>query len=184
MTTESVAEVVVTPSSYMSVHAIADKTTRRPNNNANTGTSDANTGTAHPPGRTSGSPVPPPKSNAHVRLGWSQSYALHQGPVGYDHFSYSYRDKSGSKFHRSLGQPYGEAYETGDVIGCLIHMPDYTLSEDLFNSALTIVNPGKQHDIDPLNTEMLIVDFKGIPYYQITDELDRSLKALEPVEGR
>jgi hypothetical protein len=46
-----------------------------------------------------------------------------QAPVGYDEFSYSYRDVSGTKFHKSIGTPYGMGYAPGDVIGCLIHIP-------------------------------------------------------------
>ncbi|XP_063932522.1 uncharacterized protein LOC135144410 isoform X2 [Zophobas morio] len=39
----------------------------------------------------------------HVRIGWAQEYANVQAPVGYDEFSYSYRDVSGTKFHKSIG---------------------------------------------------------------------------------
>ncbi len=56
-----------------------------------------------------------------------------QAPVGYDKYSYSYRDKEGTKFHQSRGAPYGAPYGTphgsltfqgpGDVIGFLIRLP-------------------------------------------------------------
>ena len=43
--------------------------------------------------------------------------------VGYDQYSFGYRDLEGSKVHSGLRQQYGLAYGQGDVIGCLLHMP-------------------------------------------------------------
>lgn len=48
-------------------------------------------------------------SNGHSRLGWSTQRGDKQAPVGYDKFSYSYRD-TGDIFHQSKGKPYGKAY--------------------------------------------------------------------------
>eukprot|EP01134_Creolimax_fragrantissima_P008401 CFRG8401T1 len=122
-------------------------------------------------------------TNAHVRLGWAQTYGLHQGPCGYDHFSYSYRDKEGSKFHRSQAEKYGEEYTVDDVIGCLIHIPEYTLSQKLCDSAITIANPGNTYKIDPKDIDMPIIDFKGMTYVELKDNCEACLKALEPVPG-
>jgi len=47
-----------------------------------------------------------------------------QAPVGYDEFSFGYRDLEGSKVHKALREDYGKAYKEGDVIGCFIHMPE------------------------------------------------------------
>jgi len=44
--------------------------------------------------------------------------------VGYDEFSFGYRDLEGSKVHKALREDYGKAYKEGDVIGCFIHMPE------------------------------------------------------------
>ena len=33
-----------------------------------------------------------------------------QAPVGFDKYSYSYINKNGKSFHRSVGKPYGEPY--------------------------------------------------------------------------
>ena len=43
--------------------------------------------------------------------------------VGYNEHSYAYRDLEGSKVHRGLREPYGQAFAEGDVVGCLLHMP-------------------------------------------------------------
>ena len=62
-------------------------------------------------------------SKGNTRIGWSTVKGDVQAPVGYDEFSYSYRDKDGSKFHLSRGQSYGDSYGCGDIIGCYIHIP-------------------------------------------------------------
>ena len=43
--------------------------------------------------------LPSENPDAHVRLGWSQQLGVLQAPCGADEFSYSYRDKGGTKFH-------------------------------------------------------------------------------------
>ena len=43
--------------------------------------------------------------------------------VGYDAYSYAYRDLEGSKVHSALREVYGAPYKEGDVIGCLLHLP-------------------------------------------------------------
>lgn len=60
---------------------------------------------------------------AHTRIGWSAGKGELQAPVGYDRYSFAYRDVSGTKFHQSTGKPYGDAYGPGDVIGCHIWLP-------------------------------------------------------------
>ena len=62
--------------------------------------------------------------DGHTRIGWSTEMGELQAPVGYDSHSYSYRDIEGTKFHKSMGQPYGAAYGPGDVIGCALQMGD------------------------------------------------------------
>lgn len=61
----------------------------------------------------------------HCRLGWATENGDLQAPVGYDGFSYGYRDLEGSKVHRALRERYGEeGYGEGDVIGFYISLPD------------------------------------------------------------
>lgn len=90
--------------------------------------------------------LPPLSDNAHVRVGWSTRRGELQAPVGYDEFSYGYRDidgtiihsmplthlvilyfslnhQTGSQVHRSLRvDHYGESYRDGDVIGCYLKL--------------------------------------------------------------
>ncbi|KAI8096903.1 uncharacterized protein BX664DRAFT_364085 [Halteromyces radiatus] len=62
-------------------------------------------------------------SGGHVRLGWARREACLNAPVGYDAYSYGYRDKTGEKVFCSRPQSYGESYQTGDVIGLYISLP-------------------------------------------------------------
>jgi hypothetical protein len=59
-----------------------------------------------------------------VRLGFANRTADLQAPVGYDKWSYGYRDKGGSKVHQSRRDDAwgGESYGKGDVVGFLIHL--------------------------------------------------------------
>jgi hypothetical protein len=47
-----------------------------------------------------------------------------QAPLGYDKFGYSWRSRKGTSFHESRGLHYGEEYGLGDVLGCLIVLPE------------------------------------------------------------
>ncbi|ORX47382.1 hypothetical protein BCR36DRAFT_330813 [Piromyces finnis] len=81
-----------------------------------------------------------------VRVGWSRREATLHGPVGYDSFSYGYRDKTGEKLHESLPMPYGDTYKSGDVIGCYISLPP--ISKELLSKKKHSSNPsnvGKNH---------------------------------------
>ncbi|CAO3592638.1 unnamed protein product [Absidia cylindrospora] len=62
-------------------------------------------------------------SGGHVRIGWARREACLNAPVGYDAYSYGYRDKTGEKVFCSRPQTYGEPFETGDVIGLYISLP-------------------------------------------------------------
>lgn len=68
--------------------------------------------------------------SGNIRLGWSTEKGDVQAPVGYDKYSYSYRDKEGTKFHVSQGLPYGQTYGPGDIIGCFIHLPKVESNEE------------------------------------------------------
>jgi hypothetical protein len=46
------------------------------------------------------------------RLGWSTEKGDLQAPVGYDGFSFAYRDKEGTIFHQSRGRTHLEPYGT------------------------------------------------------------------------
>mmetsp|Transcript_4177 Transcript_4177/g.6517 ORF Transcript_4177/g.6517 Transcript_4177/m.6517 type:complete len:365 (-) Transcript_4177:71-1165(-) len=59
---------------------------------------------------------------AHMRIGWSTRLGDLQAPVGYDKWSYGYRDISGSRVHKSRREDGwgGEPYKAGDVVGFAI----------------------------------------------------------------
>ncbi|KAI1310504.1 hypothetical protein EDD11_003742 [Mortierella claussenii] len=63
------------------------------------------------------------RDGAHVRLGWARREATLQAPVGFDAYSYGIRDTTGEKVHMSRVIPFGDSFETGDVIGLYISLP-------------------------------------------------------------
>jgi Set1/Ash2 histone methyltransferase complex subunit ASH2 len=69
--------------------------------------------------------MPNGDTNAHYRIGWSTRFGELQAPVGYDKYSFGYRDIQGSKIHNSIRiDNYGDSYHIGDVIGCYIYLDD------------------------------------------------------------
>eukprot|EP01105_Mastigella_eilhardi_P018033 TRINITY_DN4163_c0_g1_i1.p1 TRINITY_DN4163_c0_g1~~TRINITY_DN4163_c0_g1_i1.p1 ORF type:complete len:293 (-),score=85.23 TRINITY_DN4163_c0_g1_i1:819-1697(-) len=72
-----------------------------------------------------------------TRLGWSTDEGDLQAPVGYDHHSYSYRDKDGGAFHQSRVKSYGRPYGPGDIVGMYIHLPRGVKS----NTYITLLTP-------------------------------------------
>jgi COMPASS component BRE2 len=62
--------------------------------------------------------------NPHVRIGWGRREAGLDAPVGADAYAYAIRDVGGEKVHISRPKAYaGRSFGTGDVVGCLIHLP-------------------------------------------------------------
>ena len=61
--------------------------------------------------------------NSACRIGWAQQFANNQAPLGYDSFGYSYRSRKGTRFHKSLGNSYGQGYTQGDTVGAMIQLP-------------------------------------------------------------
>lgn len=60
-----------------------------------------------------------------MRLGWSMRTGDLQAPVGYDKWSFGFRDIGGSKIHCSKREDNwgGETFGPGDVVGCAISLP-------------------------------------------------------------
>ena len=55
----------------------------------------------------------------HARFGWATRKATDEGNVGYDAYSYGYRDVNGFAFHKQVGADFGgEPWGPKDVIGC------------------------------------------------------------------
>ncbi|RCI04348.1 hypothetical protein CU098_012669, partial [Rhizopus stolonifer] len=59
----------------------------------------------------------------HVRIGWARREACLNAPVGYDGYSYGYRDKTGDKVFCSRPEKFADSFQTGDVIGLYISLP-------------------------------------------------------------
>lgn len=88
----------------------------------------------------------------HCRLGWATKKAELQGPVGYDSHSFAYRDIGGVKVHKAAREPYGEPYKQGDVIGCLLHLPE----------------GGRA--IEPDLRDKQVMSYGGIPVVEVEEE--------------
>lgn len=80
-----------------------------------------------------GAPGPIPaamKDGAHVRVGWARREAQINAPVGFDGYSYGFRDKTGDKVTLSRPLPYGKPFKAGDVVGLYIKLPPLREPED------------------------------------------------------
>jgi len=68
----------------------------------------------------------------HLRIGWSMRTGELQAPVGYDQWSYAYRDISGSRIHNSQREDKwgGESFGPGDIIGFAISLVDESNNND------------------------------------------------------
>ncbi len=85
-----------------------------------------------------------PDANSHVRIGWSTRQGELQAPVGFDKYSYGYRDIGGSKIHNSTRDDnYGENFGPGDIIGCFIYLDD----TDPSNNQMRFFKNGKDQGV-------------------------------------
>ncbi|EDV22602.1 uncharacterized protein TRIADDRAFT_58997 [Trichoplax adhaerens] len=102
---------------------------------------------------------------AAVRLGWSQLFGNLQAPLGYDKFSYSWRNRKGTRFHQSRGKSFSDSFSEGDVLGFYIYLPrkeDGTLLPENYK-------------------DKVLITFKGFCYYEVRDnatEAEKKLKEL------
>ena len=111
--------------------------------------------------------LPHRSPNAAVRIGWSQRQGELQGPVGYDKFSFGYRDIGGSKVHNSVrNDAYGEAYGPGDVVGSYLYV-DADVPE---NNQLRFFKNGKDQGIAYRGAEISRgVYFPAVSLYMLAD---------------
>ncbi|PWZ03341.1 hypothetical protein BCV70DRAFT_197557 [Testicularia cyperi] len=80
-----------------------------------------------------GSPGPMPvhmRDGAHVRVGWGRREAPVNAPVGFDGYSYGFRDRTGDKVTLSRPTSYGKPFRAGDVVGMYIKLPEERVPED------------------------------------------------------
>jgi len=104
---------------------------------------------------------------AAVRVGWAQKNANLQAPLGFDKFGYSLRSRKGTKFHDSVGKSYSSGFAQGDVIGCLLELPEVEGADYL----------------PPTFKDKPLIKFKSHLYYEEKDGLAENLKALKKCPG-
>jgi Set1/Ash2 histone methyltransferase complex subunit ASH2 len=65
-------------------------------------------------------------ADSHIRLGWSTRRTRYDMPIGSDIFSYAIRDLDGAKIVQGCRFDYSKVggFKQGDVIGCLLTLPD------------------------------------------------------------
>jgi len=67
-----------------------------------------------------------------------------QAPVGYDNYSFGYRDIGGSKVHKGVrDDKYGEEYGPGDIIGCYLYLDD----KDVARNQMRFFKNGKDQGL-------------------------------------
>lgn len=77
-------------------------------------------------------------SQGHVRLGWGAITGELEAPVGYDSWSYGFRDVNGARIHRSERYDgYGSSFGPGDVVGCAIYLQDES-SNNAYSSSFGV----------------------------------------------
>ena len=104
---------------------------------------------------------------AATRIGFAQKNANLQAPLGFDKFGYSVRSRKGTKFHESIGKHYSDGYKAGDILGCMIVMPEMPRKSYL---------PASFKD-KPL------VKFKSHLYFEEKDRFQENLKTLQTLPG-
>ncbi|KAI4259765.1 MAG: hypothetical protein LQ352_000571 [Teloschistes flavicans] len=117
------------------------------------------------------------ESGGHVRLGWARREASLDTPVGFDAYSYGFRDVSGQKVHLSRPKdfmPNNESFCEGDVIGLEITLPSLALHrkivEGSYNKAVDVSD-----DLDPqyaaaeapdIVRDRVPIRYKGVVYFE------------------
>ncbi|SPO46060.1 related to BRE2 - subunit of COMPASS (Set1C) complex [Moesziomyces antarcticus] len=106
------------------------------------------------PGVGAPGPLPAPmKDGSHVRLGWARREAPLNAPVGFDGYSYGFRDKTGDKVTLSRPLPYGQPFKAGDVVGMYIKLPQPAPPQD-------------ENDPANIRRERIPIRYKGQLYFE------------------
>ncbi|SNX82724.1 related to BRE2 - subunit of COMPASS (Set1C) complex [Melanopsichium pennsylvanicum] len=95
----------------------------------------------------------PMKDGSHIRLGWGRREAPLNAPVGFDGYSYGFRDKTGDKVTLSRPLPYGKPFKAGDVVGLYIKLPPQRLPQD-------------EHDPANIKRERVAIRYKNQLYFE------------------
>ncbi|KAI1327122.1 hypothetical protein F5Y16DRAFT_372686 [Xylariaceae sp. FL0255] len=115
----------------------------------------------------------------HVRMGFARREASLDAPVGFDAYSYGFRDAAGQKVHMSRPKdffPPGEDMKEGDVIGLEIRLPSEYLHKKVvqgqYNPAVDLLN--EEDDTTSIEATNIVRDripirFKAHIYFEKID---------------
>ncbi|KAL2206505.1 hypothetical protein CC79DRAFT_1322941 [Sarocladium strictum] len=111
----------------------------------------------------------------HVRMGWARREASLDAPVGFDAYSYGFRDVSGEKVYMSRPKeffPAGEGIREGDVIGLEIQLPPEKLHRQImagqYNPVVDRAGDTSESTVDAPNIirDRLPIRFKAHTYFE------------------
>ncbi|KAI0873117.1 hypothetical protein GGS24DRAFT_502114 [Hypoxylon argillaceum] len=118
-----------------------------------------------------------PESHGHVRMGFARREASLDAPVGFDAYSYGFRDVTGQKVHMSRPKdffPPGEDMREGDVIGLEIRLPSEHLHRKIvqgqYNPAVDL-NEEEDTAVEAANIvrDRIPIRFKAHIYFEKID---------------
>ncbi|KAI0159761.1 hypothetical protein GGR57DRAFT_458616 [Xylariaceae sp. FL1272] len=127
-------------------------------------------------GTTSGRPVNPSDPQPHVRMGFARREASLDAPVGFDAYSYGFRDAAGQKVHMSRPKdffPPGEDMKEGDVIGLEICLPSEQLHKKIvmgqYNPAVDLYEEESTVEASNIVRDRIPIRFKAHIYFEKID---------------
>ncbi|KAM0791543.1 hypothetical protein ACM66B_005991 [Microbotryomycetes sp. NB124-2] len=91
-----------------------------------------------------------------TRVGVGRREASLNGPVGFDGYSYGYRDKNGDSCTMSRTQPFGKEFKSGDTIGVYVSLPPR-------------VPPSERRDPARIVRKRLPIRYKGQLYFELLE---------------
>lgn len=118
--------------------------------------------------------------NAHVRIGWGRREAGLDAPVGADGYAYGLRDVGGDKVHASRPAKYATksgmaGFGTGDVVGCLIHIPKRSIQHPKDRESTSVEYHRKR----------IRLRFKGQLYLEMDEyPVSKEMEALVDRDGK
>lgn len=139
---------------------------------------------------------------AHVRIGWARREAPVNGPCGLDAYSYGIRDATGEKVTLSRPKAYAElggkgGFGTGDVVGCLISLPDRSVEDEDQSMGRREGKPLSNRDpvrkssakdeFDPswIKRKRIPIRYKGQLYFESMEyTVPKEMEALVARDGR
>ena len=115
-------------------------------------------------------------NGGHVRMGWARREASLDGPVGFDAYSYGFRDVGGQKMHMSRPKDFvtpPQDFCQGDVIGLEITLPSLSLHRKVvngvYNKAVDVSDesdPGGPPDYQDAIRDRIPIRYKNHLYFE------------------